>query len=148
MFKFGNDYITVKGQHRMAVAKFLGLSNIEVNVQEYEFDEEGFAKYNLRKSVLSELVELGLISDDTFQRAMESERYAMIDIDGKRIDISEKALTGFLSTYNKLSVSPVYRVIDVLRDDISEYNNRIETIADIESYKPFLRKMKRRLNLS
>ena len=148
--KYGDVYITGKGQHRLALAKFLGLAKIEVNIQEYPFAQAEYQRYLSRKFFLGSMLQEGLINDQTYQWNLNNDCPAVfIEIDGKSIDIDEEVMLPFYELYKNLKVSPLLRIIDALRgSNIPRYNNRVKDILDIKKYKPFLRKQKHRLMLS
>jgi hypothetical protein len=50
VLKFGNHLFTISGQHRLCLAKFLDVSEVEVTVIEYKLNKERLVKYhNLNK---------------------------------------------------------------------------------------------------
>ena len=145
--KYSDVYITGKGQHRLALAKFLGLTEIEVNVQEYPFNQAEYQRYLNRKFFLSNMLQEGLIDDHAYQWNLNNDCPAIfIEIDGKSIGIDQEVMLPFYESYKNLKISPLLRIIDALRGtNISEYNNRVKDMSDIKKYKPFLWKHKRKL---
>lgn len=43
--KYGNTLITTSGQHRLALAKFLNISSVEVTINEYDIDAKKYSRF-------------------------------------------------------------------------------------------------------
>lgn len=48
--RYGNQYIIHGGNNRLCIGKFMNLKNIQVDVQQFEFDHESFRIYNKIKA--------------------------------------------------------------------------------------------------
>lgn len=54
VLKFGNSYFTISGQHRLCLAKYLEVENVEVLVLEYSIDETVYQREKkLKKFILN-----------------------------------------------------------------------------------------------
>ncbi|MCR6642477.1 MAG: hypothetical protein NVV82_26680 [Sporocytophaga sp.] len=143
VLKFGPIYITTQGQHRLALAKFLNL-DVEVNIIEYEFDYDLFFQFNKRKNFLNVLFTNGLISkEDMDVNLMNRGNYLSVKLFGEYIPIDSSMFNAFLEAYYKLNTNKFNLFLDkllFLKGDLKNF--KIDKQADVNYFKPYLRRLK------
>lgn len=145
--KYGNKYITIAGQHRLALCKFLGVKSVKVNVIEQLFDYEMYDRYLTRESFLNSLLNDELITSENYEEALNTDtNYTSILIRGKYISIKPNCFNSFVNLYQKLSINKFLVSLSLLDQqlfgELSSHNNDIESEKDIHRFKNFLRLVK------
>lgn len=101
VLKFGNHYFTTSGQHRLCMAKYLELDQVEVYVWEHKLDRELFVREKFIEKNYPKLVELGFVND-SYKAELDSE-VLMLKIGGKEIWIRKKLIRTVLDRYKLLN---------------------------------------------
>ena len=65
VFMFGGFYFTISGQHRLCLAKYLEIPEVEVNITEYKFNKKLFIREKKVEKYYCKLKELKLIDLDS-----------------------------------------------------------------------------------
>lgn len=145
--KYGNQYITLAGQHRLALCKFLGIQSVKVSVAEHPFDSEMYNRYLARKSFLDDLIIENLINSESYDRAANDDgNYTSILIRGKYIWIKPQCFNSFINLYRDLKINHFTVSLSLLNQrlfgGLSTHNNNIESEKDMARFKDFLRLIK------
>lgn len=145
--KYGNQYITIAGQHRLALCKFLGVKSVEVDVLEYPFNCVAYINYLRWKSFLDFLLNEKLIITDVYNQALNSDsKHTSICIKEKYFRINSDCFNAFINCYKSLSINKFSIFLSLLNQlifgKLSTHNNSIETNKDIHNIKNFLRLIK------
>lgn len=61
LHKYGDEYFTVNGQHRVTLSKFLGLQSIKVKVREFKINQSKFEQYQNKMELVNLLLENRMI---------------------------------------------------------------------------------------
>lgn len=148
--KFGDQYITTGGQHRLCLAKFLDIELVEVNITEYIFDQDRFDKYQLLKQNYEWLQELELTKkyseDELFKYSALD--YFRIDISYESIYIKQNLLKDFIQYYENLFVIKYLSFIQITiytllnLSNKPNYNIRINEKLDLKQLRNLIIKHK------
>ena len=148
--KFGNSYITTEGQHRMALAKFLELSEVEVTIMNYTFNIERYKRYSIRIECVKRLLETGFVNDYFYRYALENKAHTesfFLSIGDQTIFINDS----FLEQVTDLLIKTRDNFFTILKNqfkDKTTADSRIEIYTDeqFEKYKPFLKRLAHKNN--
>jgi hypothetical protein len=145
--KYGDQYITLQGQHRLALCKFLGVKSVKVQVVEYPFDYEMYDKYLSQKSFLNNLLNESLITQDFYEENINVDlKLKSVKIKGNYIYIHPNCYDKFIYFYRNLSINKFLVSLSILNQQLfgmlSPHNNNIKSEKDIIKYKNFLRLVK------
>ena len=148
VLKYDSIYITSCGQHRMALAKFLNIEEVEVEVIEYHFDFMEYEKYLTKKSCLNLLWKEGLIEENQYQIALlDTGSLISLNMGPYHLLINDHLLKPLIDTVQGLSTNAIYLQLDKLRVNTIS-NTRIIDIrdnTDLKNFKPLLRILKSHL---
>lgn len=106
VYKFGNYYFTTSGQHRLCLAKFLGIEKVEVSVVEYKLDKERLVRYKKIKEVNHKISEyrLGSLSDDKNLLQWSRNCEYIIKISNEWITIDIDLILDFIAYYENYKI--------------------------------------------
>lgn len=136
LFKFGNTYITRSGQHRMALAKFLEVPEVEVTIREFQFNHEKYNKYLNYKRQIKELVENGFLEpEDNFSFNNNLFYYPSLSVAGKSVFVSEELMDGFLKRYREIKTFGWLNEVVVYLESFPE--NSFSSYFQVNSSKDF-----------
>lgn len=150
VYKIGSEYITTTGQHRLALCKFLDIEEIEVDVIEYDFQQEKFNQHCLQKSFLASLKDEGFIDENEYAKALTLDSHFLaVRIAGVFFMIENHILKAFWNHYQKSRITWYTNLYDSINSylfgSIDNYtNNDLRKEDDILRYKRFFRDLKRK----
>ena len=144
LFKYGNTYITRSGQHRMALAKFLEVPEVEVTVREFQFNHEKYNKYLNYKSQINELVENGFL--ERVENSFGNDNpffYPSLSVAGKTVFVSEELMDDFLKRYREIKtfgwLNDVVVYLESFPEKSSSSYSQVNSAKDLSSISPLLR---------
>lgn len=144
LFKYGETYITGSGQHRMALAKFLEVPEVEVKVIEFKFSHEKYNKYLIYKRQIKELVENGLLEREE-NSFLNNNHFSFppLSVAGKTVFVSEDLMDVFLKRYMEIKSFGWLNEVKVKIESFPEssYSSffQVNNTKDLSSIIPLLR---------
>ena len=73
VLKYGGNYFTISGQHRLCIAKYLEIEKVEVFVQEFKLDKDLFIREKTIEKFYHKLIDLKLVTKDEYQPNLNSD---------------------------------------------------------------------------
>lgn len=147
VMKYGNTLITITGQHRLALAKFLEIPSIKVYVVENIFNHDRYSRFIKRQAFVERFKSLGFL-DDSFTVDYKNciDNWLVIRIYGNHCIIYEQAFDEFFDFYEKIKVkgilSRMLMKAEELTNSYREYNLRIEDKSFLFTVRHLVRKHK------
>lgn len=150
VLKYGNDYIIAGAKHRLILAKFLGIKEMEVSVKEYVFDNKRYMEYQSRKSNLDQFLQRRLISEIDYEKALHNnEKSFPLKVGQNYVMVDNDMALPILETYSKLSINNFSLFLDNISELVDKklgldiYSNlHIRAKEDLKYIKPTLRFLK------
>jgi hypothetical protein len=135
--KFGNHFFTTSGQHRLCLAKFLDLKNIEVEVREYKLNKEKLIKWrNLKKQEII-FKKLHLVCEDSDFETYINREVIVFSISQKYIYMRHEIVDSFLDYYQNFKtisfLKPIHlKVCKILYFEENGYGIEINSKEDLK----------------
>lgn len=147
VMKYGDILITITGQHRLALAKFLEIPSIKVYVVEYIFNKERYYQYIKRQSYVERFKKLGLLDDSfTIDYHNCADNWLLIRIYGNLCTVYEKVFDIFLEYYESVKINGLIANLMIRMEELTksykEFNLRIEDKSFLYTVKHLIRKHK------
>ncbi|WP_312508816.1 hypothetical protein [Chryseobacterium culicis] len=121
--QYGNHYFTVGGQHRLCLAKFLEVPEIEVDVIKFVLDRVHFTTEMRFQRGIAALQELGLLPSD--YKTDLTYNFFIIKIAGEYVSIKKSYSTYILKRYQVLKKMPLKGYINYIKAmDAQDYEKR------------------------
>ena len=98
--KYGNNYFTTSGQHRLCLAKYLELNDVEVYVQEFKLNKKKFVQEKYIEKVYSKLSDYNLV-DSKYEYNLKS-NFISLKISNEIVYIHKSLVKEFLNRYELL----------------------------------------------
>lgn len=108
VLKYGNQYFTTSGQHRLCLAKYLEVENVEVYVQEYKLDKTLFVREKYLEKVNHKLIDYGF-SNREYNRELNY-NLLQLNIGQESILIHKTLIKNLINRYELLKKKK-YKVI-------------------------------------
>lgn len=142
--KYGSLYFTTTGQHRMVLCKFLDLKEVEVNINEYTFNNDKFNTYKIRKRFIEQLMERNLITEElSDSNLLTYKKGVRLNIHSVFMMIEDKVFDRFINLYDNLSTNKILMAFEsLIYGRPSTFNNEISNYSDLAKFKHYLRKSK------
>lgn len=146
VFKYGDILITACGQHRMALAKFLKIPAVEVNVVDYKFDFDSFHKYQIRKRNIEFLQNANLLNElYKLTHQNYDDRFISVKIFGKYFSLDTLYLDDLVSKYDGLQKpgflkQNIFKIHSYLYT--TRFHNQISSKGQIQNFSYLLSKHK------
>lgn len=139
ILKYGNNYFTTSGQHRLCLAKFLNIEGVEINkIREFKLDKSRLVRFKKLKIAIEKLSKYGLIYEHDFENLEEASKYEYITISRFKnyFRIKIDLLLKFTDYYEQFYVSkPLYKFQLFLNDFL--YPNKSGETIEISEIKDF-----------
>lgn len=113
VWKYGNHYFVTSGQHRLCLAKFLGLKGVEVSVREFKLNKRTFVREKHFESHKSDLIKYKFVSPN-FQNNNAYDKL-FITVNGTEYYLSKTLITELLSRYENLQTNTTKALIFFIR---------------------------------
>ncbi len=133
---YNGSYFITSGIHRLTIAKFLELKEVEVYIEYTEFDDLKYEKDQLRKEFKEFLVNNNLLLDLDYN---EKETW---EINNTFFSISESIYSDFKKMYENLSISPISLFLDKIFKGTTTRFIDINNNDDLNKYKYIFRRLK------
>ncbi|ASE62110.1 hypothetical protein CEQ15_11705 [Chryseobacterium indologenes] len=102
--QYGDHYFTIGGQHRLCLAKFLEVPEVEVDVIKYVLDRDHFIREMRFRKAIPKLKELGFISSD-YEEDINYD-FCIFEFAGDFVSIKKKYANYILKRYESLKIMP------------------------------------------
>ena len=138
VFKYGGNYFTKQGQHRLCLAKFLNIKNVEVDITEFKLDKPRLVRFKKLKIATYKLSKYDLCWEYTFKNLEEASKYEYfyLNIFKTSFRIKIDLLLQFVEYYENYYVfKPLYRIQYFLNNFL--YPSQIGEIVEISEMKDF-----------
>ncbi|WP_024480419.1 hypothetical protein [Cellulophaga baltica] len=122
VLKFGKNYFTTSGQHRLCMAKYLELNQVEVLVIEYKLDKTLFIREKFIEKNYQKLTDLKLITNK-YKLDLNYE-FLNLNIGNERINIHKDLIKQFLNRYEQLEKKKSNFIFKLLKSKFNTKNHR------------------------
>ncbi len=140
--KYGNHYITTSGQHRLCLAKLLGLKKVKVSVTKYNLNKSFFARERRTENNYNFYFTQNFVKDmyDINDRECANNDYIILKLAGESIFMHKKMQTNFIDYYNNFKNYQVFNFLYSKSDNNKPI--RIEKPYDLKRLKSLIPKHK------
>jgi hypothetical protein len=138
IFKYGNNYFTKQGQHRLCLAKFLNIKSVEVDITEFKLDKPRLVRFKKLKIATDKLSKYGLCWEYSFKDLKESSKYEYFYLNKFKNSIRIKIdlLLQFIDYYEQFHIfKPLHKIQISLNNFL--HPNRVEETIEISEMKDF-----------
>ncbi|RKE80777.1 hypothetical protein [Chryseobacterium sp. AG363] len=130
--QYGDRYFTIGGQHRLCLAKFLEVTEIEVDVIKYVFDRVHFVREMRFQRTIPFLQELGLLPLDYYTDLNYD--FFIIEFAGQHVSIKKRYATFILKRYTTLKKIPLKGFINYIKAMEANYYDKTRIDEDVKLY--------------
>lgn len=135
--QYGDHFFTTGGQHRLCLAKYLELDEVEVNVEEYIFDRERFQREKRFERYIPKFIEEGFLGQ--WYENNPCVDFVGIDVKGfdnkKDTVFIKKKFAGYvLDRMSELRRFPYRGISNSIKSMKIESNKRNSIVSDQELY--------------
>lgn len=127
--KYGDNYFTISGQHRLCLAKYLEIPKVKVKIHEYSLNREIFVREKTIERLHPELIRLQLKNDDNYELDPSSP-IITVKLNGEYITIHKNFAKPLLNKIKNLKRNK-FLVFKNLRKGLFS-DRKIETIEDLD----------------
>lgn len=147
VMKYGDTLITITGQHRMALAKFLEIPSIKTYVIEHIFNHERYAKYLARKKYVEIFKKYGLLDERTKVDYLNCiEPWIFVYIHENLCCIEEPILDGFIDFFERIKTKGKFAAwrlkFESFFNPDKQYNLKVSNKSDFFLVRYIIRKHK------
>lgn len=129
VLKYGDNYFTTGGQHRLCLAKFLNLESVHVNIKEYKLDKARLIRFKKLNKAINRLSNYKLVTKykiENLKKLSESEDF-YISLFNSHVRIRIDLLSQFIDYYEKFHVyKPIFRFQIFFNDFLLSLSNKID----------------------
>ncbi|AZA84608.1 hypothetical protein H3Z85_00980 [Chryseobacterium indologenes] len=130
--QYGNHYFTIGGQHRLCLAKFLEVPEIEVDVIKYVFDRVHFAHEMRFQRTIPALQELGFLSLD-YHSDLHYD-FFIIEFAGEYVSVKKRYAHYILKRYTTLKKMPLKGFLNYVKAMDANYYDKKRIDEDVKLY--------------
>lgn len=107
---YGNHYITTSGQHRLCLAKLLGLKKVKVSVTKYKLNKPSFVREKRTENNYNFYCTQNLVKGkyDINNSKRNDNDYIILRLGGEYVSVHKKLQTGFIDYYNNFKNHQVW----------------------------------------
>ncbi|REC61784.1 hypothetical protein DRF65_13680 [Chryseobacterium pennae] len=140
VMQFGDHYFTTGGQHRLCLAKYLELDEVEVDVESYVFDRRRFQRERRFEKLVPALFEVGLLGS-WFENNPDID-FTALDFGRDTVYIKKDKVEYLLRRMQELKRFPYRGIANSLKAmNIESYNrNHIDSDEHLFLLDPYLLK--------
>lgn len=136
VLQYGKQYFTISGQHRLGLAKFLDLPEVEVIVEKHVMDRELFTREMRFKKCVPDLINQKFLP---LNYEIEHEYdFIFLHIGKDSIFVKKKYASFVLKRYSKLKTKPYKSIVNLFKTFLIKHNKRIDDDNKLYSLDIFL----------
>lgn len=132
VFQYGDHYFTIGGQHRLFLAKFLELEEVEVTVIKYKLDRERFKREMKFQEYIPILLDHKFLSD--WYENNSDHSFVHLDIGNETIFVKKYQVEYILKRYEILKKMPFKGFINKLKSNFVENHKTTHIDDDSQLY--------------
>lgn len=131
VIKFGDHYFTTGGQHRLCLAKYLDVDEVEVTINKYEFDRTLFIKEKKLERYLSKIKDYGIV-EQRISTDIDN-NYIILEINRNTFFLRKEFIEYLTKRYEQLKSKPYRAILNILKRAINQSDNNyfIEKEAEL-----------------
>lgn len=135
--KYGNHYFSTDGQHRLCLAKFMGIPSIEVQVVEFYFDKKLFQREMCLQKHLETAINYGF--KPYIMTPEITQENITLKINNKSIFVKKEFVPQLLESYKSIKKSCLKTNFLALLEVLPFFNiSSISSLKDINKLSPLL----------
>lgn len=138
--KFGQQYFTKGGQHRLCLAKFIGIKEIEVKLIEHIFDQRLFELNKINENYLPILQKYSLVEVNSFSSLIDLEKIN-ICAGGAKFTIPADLIVPMLKIYDQINALRDINWVMLFKSHLTVYMGKkrstLENIDDLQGLKAY-----------
>ncbi|WP_233899272.1 hypothetical protein [Tenacibaculum piscium] len=129
---YGTHYISTSGQHRLCLAKLLGLKKVKAFVTKYKLDKPSFVREKRTEKNYNFYIANNLINDKYNISSQKDWSLIHLYLDGKKVAIHKNLQSHFIGYYTNLKN---YQLLNLLYPLNKHYKRTIEKAEEIKDLK-------------
>ncbi len=141
--KYGDHYVTTSGQHRLCLAKLLGLKRVKVSVTKYNLNKLFFTRERRTENNYNFYLAQNFVKDkyNMNDRECTNNDYIILKLAGKSVFVNKKLQANFIEYYNNFKN---HQILNFLYPESEKTNPiRIEKLDDLKKIRRLIGKHKK-----